>query len=74
MREDTMSFAQWLEEIGLESYAALFAENEVDLSVVCTLTDADLRESGLSLGARKKFMLAVATLGKTAVPITTITA
>ena len=68
------SFAQWLEEIGLESYAALFADNEVDLSVVGTLTDADLRELGLSLGARKKFMLAVATLGKTAVPITTIAA
>ena len=46
------SFAQWLEEIGLESYAALFSVNEVDLSVVGTLTDAELRELGLSLGAR----------------------
>ena len=46
------SFAQWLEEISLESYAALFSENEVDLSVVGTLTDAELRELGLSLGAR----------------------
>lgn len=35
-----MSFAQWLEEIGLESYAALFAENEVDLSVVDMLWSA----------------------------------
>ena len=74
MNEDTKSFVQWLEEIGLASYADTFAENEVDLSVVGTLTDADLRELGLSLGARKKFMLAVATRGKTAVPITTITA
>ena len=74
MNEGTKSFVQWLEEIGLASYADTFAENEVDLSVVGTLTDADLRELGLSLGARKKFMLAIATLGKTAVPIATITA
>ena len=42
MNEDTKSLLQWLEEIGLASYAATFAENEVDLPVAGTLTDADL--------------------------------
>ena len=60
------SFEQWLAEIGLESYAATFTENEVDFSVAGTLTEADLRELGLSLGARKKFLLAAAALAKLA--------
>ena len=66
------SVAQWLREIGLESYTVAFAENEVDFSVVGTLTEEDLRELGLSLGARKKFLLAAAALASpaTAVPET----
>ena len=71
MREDLKSFGQWLAEIGLESYAASFEENEVDFSVVATLNEVDLRELGLSLGARKKFMLAVTVLGTTANSVTT---
>ena len=71
MKQDSKSFTQWLEEIGLANYAASFAENEVDLSVMGALTDADLRELGLSLGARKKFMLAVAAYEKTVAPVTT---
>ena len=58
------SFEQWLAEIGLESYAATFTQNEIDFSVAGTLTEADLRELGLTLGARKKFLLAVASLAK----------
>ena len=58
------SFEQWLAEIGLESYAATFTENEVDFSVAGTLSEADLRELGLTLGARKKFLLAAASLAK----------
>jgi hypothetical protein len=56
------SFAQWLQDAGLENYAAAFARNEIDFSVVGTLTDEDPRELGLSLGARKKFLLTVAAL------------
>ena len=47
------SFAHWLTEIGLESYASVFAQNEVDFSVAHALKDEELRELGLSLGARK---------------------
>ena len=60
------SFEQWLAEIGLESYAATFTENEVDFSVAGTLSEADLRELGLTLGARKKFLLAAASFAKPA--------
>ena len=62
------SFAHWLTEIGLESYASVFAQNEVDFSVAHTLTDEELRELGLSLGARKKFLLAAAALANMAMP------
>ena len=62
------SFAHWLTEIGLESYASVFAQNEVDFSVAHALTDEELRELGLSLGARKKFLLAAAALANTAMP------
>ena len=63
------SVVQWLREIGLESYATAFAENEVDFSVVGTLTEEDLRELGLSLGARRKFLLAVAALANPATEV-----
>ena len=36
--------------MGLEKYAAAFAEAEVDLLALPHLTDADLRELGLPLG------------------------
>lgn len=58
------SFDQWLQEIGLERYAAAFAENEVDLSVAAMLTDDDLRDLRLSLGARRKFLSAAAVLAE----------
>lgn len=60
------SFAQWLHEIGLESYAEAFAENEVDFSVAGLLMEQDLRDLGLSLGARKKFLFAAAALADAA--------
>ena len=62
------SFAHWLTEIGLENYASVFAQNEVDFSVAHALTDEELRELGLSLGARKKFLLAAAALANIVVP------
>ncbi len=54
------SFAHWLTEIGLESYASVFAQNEVDFDVLASLTEADLQALGLPLGARKRLLQAVA--------------
>jgi len=57
-------FGQWLANIGLGSHEAVFTANKVDLDVVRSLTDADLREFGLALGDRKRLLRAVASLGE----------
>jgi class 3 adenylate cyclase/predicted ATPase len=57
------SFTDWLRHHGLEQYAPAFLENEVDFALVRRLTDADLKELGLTLGARKRFLEAVENLG-----------
>ncbi len=53
---------QWLQSLGLEKYATLFAENDVDLEVVPELSDDELKELGVSLGHRKKLLKAIAAL------------
>ena len=56
------SFVEWLRESGLERYAAVFGENDIDFSNARTLSEADLRELGLTLGHRKNFLAALAAL------------
>ena len=56
------SFVEWLRESGLERYAAVFAENDIDFGNARTLSEADLRELGLTLGHRKNFLAALAAL------------
>lgn len=47
-----------LAALGLEKYTQLFKSHEVDLATLQTLTEADLREIGISaVGARRKMML-----------------
>jgi class 3 adenylate cyclase len=58
--------ADWLAEIGLAKYQTVFADNEIDWSLLPKLTEADLKELGLPLGPRKKLLEAVANL--TAMP------
>jgi class 3 adenylate cyclase/predicted ATPase len=55
--------AEWLDAIGLAKYQTVFADNEIDWSLLPKLTEADLKELGLPLGSRKKFLEAVANLG-----------
>ncbi len=50
---------RWLDELGLSRYAATFVENDIDLDVLPHLSDADLRELGLSLGHRRKLQNAL---------------
>jgi class 3 adenylate cyclase/tetratricopeptide (TPR) repeat protein len=52
----------WLSGIGLGSHAERFVDNGVDWDVLLELTEADLRELGLSLGDRKRLVRAVAGL------------
>ena len=52
--------SRWLDERGLGRYAKVFAENEIDLDVLPHVTNEDLKEIGVSLGARRKIMAAIA--------------
>jgi hypothetical protein len=55
---------QWLEQLGLGRYAAVFSENDIDLDVLPDLSDEDLAGLGVSLGHRKKLLRAIATLAE----------
>ena len=54
--------ADWLEKLNLGQYAQRFAENDIDVSVLRHLTDADLEKIGVSLGHRRKILAAIADL------------
>ncbi|MEE9582789.1 MAG: adenylate/guanylate cyclase domain-containing protein, partial [Acidimicrobiia bacterium] len=53
---------QWLQRLGLEDWESVFAENDIDADVLPELTNADLKELGLTLGQRKKLLKAIAAL------------
>lgn len=54
---DTLS--KWLEARNLENLTTTLKEAEIDLDILHELTDEDLREIGLSLGARKRLRSAI---------------
>jgi class 3 adenylate cyclase/tetratricopeptide (TPR) repeat protein len=60
----TEDLKTWLSSVGLGSHADRFADHGVDWDVLFELTEADLRELGLSLGDRKRLMRALAGLRK----------
>lgn len=51
--------AQWLDGLGLSEYAARFAENRIDFSVLRELTDQDFKDLGILLGDRRKLLRAI---------------
>ena len=55
--------ADWLTGLGLGQHSGLLAENDIDLEVLRELTEADLKDLGLSLGHRKKLLKAIRALG-----------
>ena len=52
----------WLNELGLGKYAEAFQASDVNLRALPLLTEADLRELGVSLGHRKILLAAIADL------------
>src|ERR1700720_4283514 len=58
--------ADWLEKLNLGQYAQRFAENDIDVSVLRHLTDADLEKIGVSLGHRRKLLATIAELSPVA--------
>src|SRR5215467_4233208 len=67
-REDNQSIgrivmpeiAEWLKALGMSEYAERFAENGIDISVLCHSTDQDLKDIGVLLGHRRKMLAAIA--------------
>ncbi|WP_429586150.1 adenylate/guanylate cyclase domain-containing protein [Paraburkholderia youngii] len=65
-----MDIEKWLRGLGLEQYADAFAANDIDLSLLGQLTDADLKELGVqSLGHRKRILAAATASLPTAAPL-----
>ncbi len=50
----------WLEGLGLGQYADAFGENEIDLDALPYITEDDLKDIGVALGARRKLLEAIA--------------
>src|SRR4051812_15980461 len=70
-----MEVGVWLEALGLGQYARAFADNDVDVTVLSQLTDADLRELGVtSLGHRKRLLTAIAASATTVLPAAPVAA
>ena len=58
---------QWLERHGLGLYVAKFIEQDIEPSLLATLSDEDLRELGLTIGHRRRFKEAL--LARPAEPV-----
>src|SRR4029077_19226271 len=53
--------ADWLEKLGLGQYAQRFAENDIDFALLTKLTDANLKDIGVtSVGHRMRLLQAIA--------------
>ncbi|MCZ6758810.1 MAG: AAA family ATPase [Gemmatimonadetes bacterium] len=57
---------RWLEEIGLGAHAESFVENDIDFDLLTRLSTEELKELGLSVGHRRRFLDAVAKLKEAA--------
>ena len=59
-----MDVAAWLRGLGLEQYAQLFRDNDIDGEILCAMTAEDLKELGISsFGHRRRLLNAIAALG-----------
>ena len=57
------SLEVWLAHFGLSRLEAIFRDNGIDLDILASLTDDDLRELGLSFGDRRRVLTAVLASG-----------
>ena len=56
-----MDIGGWLRSLGLERYEAAFRENEIDETVLPSLTAEDLKDLGVVIvGHRRKLLDAIA--------------
>jgi hypothetical protein len=58
-----MDVGDWLRSLGLERYEAAFSDNEIDGTVLPSLTAEDLKDLGVGIvGHRRKLLDAIAAL------------
>jgi class 3 adenylate cyclase len=59
-----MDVAAWLRGLGLDQYAQLFSDNDIDGEILCGMTAEDLNELGISsFGHRRRLLNAITALG-----------
>src|SRR5215470_7221165 len=59
-----MDVVAWLRGLGLDQYAQLFRDNDIDGEILCGMTAEDLKELGISsFGHRRKLLNAITALG-----------
>src|SRR5215831_20328706 len=59
-----MDVAEWLRGLGLEQYAQLFRDNDIDGEILCGMTAEHPKELGISsFGHRRRLFNAIAALG-----------
>jgi class 3 adenylate cyclase/tetratricopeptide (TPR) repeat protein len=64
-----VDIAAWLRDLGLERYLEALRDNEIDATVLLTLTADDLKELGVdAIGHRRKLLNAIAILRDNSVP------
>jgi class 3 adenylate cyclase/predicted ATPase len=61
-----LDIGDWLRQLGLERYEQAFRDNDIVPPVLPALTDADLKELGLTLGHRRLLLKAIQELERTA--------
>ena len=60
-----MDVAAWLRGLGLEQYAQLFRDNDIDGEILYGMTAEDLKELGISsFGHRRRLVNAITALGE----------
>ena len=59
MGRSVEQIADWFAKLGLGQYAKVFADNDIDVSVLPHLRDKDLKDLGISLGHRRKIFAAI---------------
>ena len=60
------STSDWLHSLGLDQYAKVFVDNDIDIEVIASLSEQDLEKLGVSMGHRKKLLKAMSDLGSAA--------
>ena len=54
------SISEWLQSLDLDQYAQVFADNDIDLRLIASLSEQDLEKLGVSsMGHRKKLLTAI---------------